>query len=100
MSATATQLDILGGETEHAAVMAKRHQYSTAQREILRFVQNYGAITSTQAGVIVHAHREGGCYRCRRGGCPFLSSDGSDAMKRLRDRGLVKRHHRGLWVMA
>lgn len=94
------QLDIHGGEHEHVAVVAKRHQYSGAQREILRFIGNYGAITSTQAGVIVHAHREGGCHRCRKGTCPWLSSDGCDAMRRLRKRGLVKRHHRGLWVMA
>lgn len=100
MGVTAVQLDLHGGETPHDAVIAKRHQYSGAQREILRFIQNYGAITSTQAGVVVHAHREGGCYRCRSGTCRWLSSDGSDAMKRLRDRGLVKRHHRGLWVMA
>lgn len=96
---SATQLDIYGGETEHVEVSSQRSTFSAAQREILRFMGNYGAITSTQAGVIVHAHREGGCYRCRRGTCPWVSSDGSDAMRRLRDRGFVKRHHRGLWVM-
>lgn len=97
---TATQLDVFGGETEHQDVNAKRHYFTPAQREILRFIQNYGAITSTQAGVIVHAHRENGCYSCRRGTCRWVSSDGTDAMTRLRNRGLVKRHHRGLWRMA
>lgn len=97
---SAAQLDVFGGETVHEEVVSQRHRYTDAQREILRFIQNYAAITSTQAGVIVHAHREGGCYSCRRGTCPWVSSDGSDAMKRLRKRGLVKRHHRGVWVMA
>lgn len=95
-----TQLDFNGGETEHVEVTKKGAGFSLAQREILRFIGVYGAITSTQAGVIVHSHREGGCDRCRKGICPWLSSDGCDAMRRLRDRGFVKRHHRGLWVIA
>lgn len=71
--------------------------FSAAQTEILRAIRLYGIITSTAAGRILHAHREHGCRHCRAGECPYASSDGCDALKRLAERGLVRRVARGRW---
>lgn len=99
---TTTQLDIYGGETAHVEITKAAAPLTPCQREILRLIQNLGSVTSSQAGRIVHAHRDGGCQRCRDVDrrCRFAASDGHDAMKRLTARGIVRRHHRGLWVMA
>lgn len=99
------QLDIYGGEAEIADVNALQAPFTPSQREILLIIRQLGSITSTQAGKIVHAHRGGqlehGCRRCKadsRGHCDFAASDGRDAMKRLRDRGIVRRPKAGLWI--
>lgn len=100
---TVDQLDIYGGHTPIADVNATdaRSAYSSAQMEILRMVRLLGNLTSTQAGKIIHAHREGGCNKCRatdRGHCKWAASDGGDGMKRLAARGLVRRVREGTWV--
>lgn len=88
------QLDIYGGEVEAPVASSKDWPLSPSQHEILRMMRQYGAITSTQAGTIVHAHREDrGAGKAR-----YRSSDGCDAMKRLRSRGLVRRARPGTWV--
>lgn len=94
------QLDIYGGETAHVEVGRAAAPFTLCQREILRMIQNFGSITSSQAGRIVHAHRAGGCRRCAAVDvrCKWAASDGCDAMKRLMARGIVRRHHRGVWV--
>lgn len=95
------QLDIYGGETDHVAVLKKGAAFTPAQREILQLIARYGTVTSTAAGRIVHAHREPRCARCtdteRFGRCPWVSSDGGDALKRLMARGLVRRVRPGVW---
>lgn len=96
-----TQLDVFGGETAHVEVTKRAAPFTPCQQEILRLLRNFGSITSTQAGKIVHSHRDGGCYRCRvndNGHCQWASSDGNDAMKRLMERGLVRRHRPGVWI--
>ena len=71
--------------------------FTDAQTEILRALRLYGIITSTAAGRILHAHRKYGCAGCRADRCYFASSDGCDALKRLAERGLVRRVARGRW---
>jgi len=105
-----TQLTLDGREVRHPAPTGPH--LGSAQREILRHLGLFGSITSTQAGTIVHEQR-----RARRGysGCGFgvkddnahssyggsgccryAVSDGTDVMKRLRERGFVEKHF-GLW---
>jgi hypothetical protein len=71
---------------------------TAAQLVILRALADRETIRSTEAGRIVHAHRDPPCDRCRRGCCGFTSTDGSDALKRLAKRGLVRRIAAGLWT--
>src|SRR6516165_5864756 len=71
---------------------------TAAQRVILRALADRETIRSTEAGRIVHAHRDPPCDRCRRGCCGFTSTDCSDALKRLAKRGLVRRIAAGLWT--
>lgn len=90
------QLDIYGGEVDAPVASSKSPPLAPAQHEILRLIQTYGAITSTQAGTIVHAHREDRGKGKER----YRSSDGCDAMKRLKKRGLVRRARPGTWISA
>lgn len=91
---TAMQIDIFGGEVEAPAGSSKSAPLTPSQHEILRLIHNYGAITSTQAGTIVHAHRDDRGVGKER----FRSSDGCDAMKRLMKRGLARRARAGTWI--
>lgn len=98
------QLTFDGREVSVAATVPGH--LSPAQRAILRAARiTGGQITTSQAGKIMHAGREDGFAhvqasygqpRC----CDYCSSDGSDALKRLRDRGLVRRVSRGLWEVV
>lgn len=101
----APQLALDGSEVSPEAVnrtMPNRGAFSHAQRAILRVIDEQGSIRSVEAGVIVHAHRNRRCGysppsatgdRYKGGGvscCAFAATDGSAAMKRLRERGAVK----------
>jgi len=92
------QLTIDGGEelVEHRA--SGRAPLSAAQFDILRMLAEHDVITSTDAGRIVHANRNPPCERCRRGRCGFTSTDGSEALRRLQARGLVRKIAAGLWT--
>ena len=90
------QLTIYGDEVPMG--MRAPAALSRAQRDILRTLANFGILSSTAAGRILHAHREDGCDACRHNqDCKYASSDGSDALKRLMNRGLVRRVGRGRW---
>lgn len=95
--ASGLQLTIDGREelAEHAA--SSQGPFTAAQIEILRLLADRQTIRSIDAGRIVHAHREPPCARCERGCCGFTSVDGSAALKRLQERGLVRRVAAGLW---
>jgi hypothetical protein len=97
---TDVQLDFDGGETANTDVVRVAAPFTSSQREILRIIRQLGAVTSTQAGRIVHGHRDPPCRRCvsTHDRCPYAASDGGDALKRLRDRGLVRRVRAGTWV--
>lgn len=94
------QLTMDGREEEVRTGGGTSAPFTPAQREILRLVQVYGTVTSTAAGRIIHAHRDGGCLRCRESRCKFAASDGGDALKRLMARGVVRRCRPGVWVMV
>jgi hypothetical protein len=75
---------------------------SQRQRQILAHLREHGAITPTEAGLIMHAPGPSG--ECGRGlpsdgdgCCEYCSSDGSAALKRLARRGIVHRPVVGLW---
>jgi len=96
-----TQLTIDGREVDYADVASTRHgrgfAFTAAQREILRLLRLRGIVTSTEAGLVMHAHR-GSCGFGARGHgprgnqcCPYCATDGLSAMRRLMQRGLVKR---------
>lgn len=107
------QLDLVGGEvsTEEAnrtSTARRGGQLSFAQRAILRVIREDGSIRAVEAGVIIHQHRGGRCCgfgagadRYKGGGkacCGYAATDGSSALKRLRDRGLVERADDGSWT--
>jgi hypothetical protein len=101
-----TQLDLWGRPADAGAVARSSGGYSPAQKEILRLAGEPDGVTPSVAGRILHAHRNHG-RGCRaiakppsqaatdwRGTgdacCPWMASDGWDALKRLRARGLVE----------
>lgn len=107
------QLTIDGGETTTEQALrtsARRPGLSGAQRAILNVIQAEGSIRAVEAGVIVHAHRGRGCCghgagadRYKGGGkacCGYASTDGASALKRLRQRGLVKQREDRSWEAA
>lgn len=80
------------------------------QTAMLRHVRDHGSITSTEAGVILHQAR-GHCGFGGKGGrhtgesrskacCVYASSDGSMALRRLRDRVVLIKGPAGSWVLA
>lgn len=104
---TDMQLTMDGREVRHPAPTGPH--LGSAQREVLRHLGLFGSITSTQAGVIVHEQRTArqGYSGCGHGAkdhgtytglgcCRYAVSDGTEVMKRLRDRGFVEKHF-GLW---
>lgn len=98
-----SQLTLDGVEVEHTTVTRARQPLTGAQREILRWLRANGKIRAFEAGTIVHAHREPPCRSRTQGGgitacCEHASSDGVDALKRLANRGLVRRVARGLYI--
>jgi len=95
-SIAAAQLTVDGGETPLAELHSPAW-LTPAQRAILHQAREQTRISATEAGSIVHAHRSPPCPRCARGTCGFTSSDGTDALKRLRKRGLVRRVRAGVW---
>lgn len=85
---------------------------TNTQFAILRHVAEHGSIRSVEAGVILHRARgtyPNGNQRCGSGAkgsyqasgigcCAYASADGSMALRRLRDRGLLVRIDKGRWV--
>lgn len=115
---TDLQLDVFGGVTAAPVSGGRRIGFSAAQRQILGVVIAEGVITSTQAGVISHAHRHehGRLVGCKgstassraskwtpgaRSGacCCWAATDGGAVMKRLAKRGIVERVERG-WMLC
>lgn len=98
------QLTMDGREEQVRTGHATSAGFTPAQREILKLIATYGTVTSMAAGKIVHAHREPRCKRCADSGlvntCPYASSDGGDALKRLKERGVVRRVAPGRWTGA
>lgn len=93
------QLDIDGREVPLDQVRPAR--LSEGQREILRHLRVNEQISSVEAGRILHLVRPQGCsftgakadnWRGGRGGCcPYGASDGSAALRRMAERGLVRK---------
>jgi hypothetical protein len=115
-STEAYQLTLDGDEVPWRYADRASHGFSAAQTLILRHLGLEGRIRSVEAGRIMHAVRQdrkdypGGnacgfgkrSYRSDQGEgcCGYASTDGSAAMKRLLDRGIVRRISRGLYVLA
>ena len=106
LDGTTTPLDKLVTPRSAAAL-------TPAQRAILHHVRDHGIIRAVEAGRIVHDHRPTGCFWCstfpgkvkrraRPNGltCPYASSDGHQALKRLAARGFLRRREGGGWVSA
>jgi hypothetical protein len=87
------QLTLTGDEVPHPP--PRPTALTPAQREILRALAG-GEITSSDAGAIVHAHRDPPAGEERH---HYRSSDGRDALTRLARRGLVRRVARGRWEL-
>lgn len=96
--ASGVQLTLDGRAEPLARSHGQAAPLTAVQLTLLRAVVERETITSTEAGRIVHAHRDPPCERCCRGCCGFTSTDGSDALKRLAHRGLVRRIAAGLWT--
>lgn len=100
------QIDLWGRDADAGDVARATAGYSPAQKEILRLAGEPAGVTPSVAGRILHSYRGGG-HGCRPGRkpasqaatdwrgtgdacCPWMSSDGWDVLKRLRDRGVVE----------
>lgn len=86
------QLTIYGSEVPVGVAGASL--YSEAEREVWRIARAAGAIRSTEAGRIVHAHRENGCKGVGssvRACCRYAAEDGRQLCLRLVKRGLMRR---------
>lgn len=93
-----TQLTIDGREEEPREAVSARAPYTAAQHEIMELARRQGHVHSREAGRIVHLHREPQCARCLRNKCAFAPADGSEALKRLAKRGILRRVTPGLWI--
>lgn len=101
-----TQLDFSGREVSIEASMSHWHP-TGAQGLLLRLAKRPEGVTALQAGIALHTRRKSlGTGRCgygakgvgptKRGCCPYAASDGSAALKRLVERGVVsQRRPRG-----
>lgn len=108
------QLTIDGGGEPYEGVVKRSRtiaQLSNVQREILTSIRVQGAIRAVEAGLMIHAARTPPCRgivgarspagrspngRC----CSYASTDGLEAMKRLRERGLVKQRKDKKWTLT
>ena len=93
----AKQLTIDGGEVEHETVTRQSHGLTGAQRMILTLALEQGHISPAVAGRVVHDHRTPPCARCSEGSCAFTSTDGADALKRLVNRGFLRKLSPGVY---
>jgi hypothetical protein len=97
----ADQLNLLGLAAEEAPVIGAARLVPT-QRQIVALARRPEGVTASEAGRIIHAFRHGGhgCNGAVHGYarvrpahsdacCPFMAIDGSRALKRLRDQGLL-----------
>lgn len=94
------QLRIDGGEDPTDMIVGSLRPTS---RAIIRHILEHGSISAVEAGCLVHAgrrtwsHSTEGLAQYReyhpasKGCCAYAASDGSDALRKLRDRGLVER---------
>lgn len=110
MTDDAPQIDLWGREAPAAAVAAAGKHLAPSQYAILALARRPEGVTASEAGRVLHAQRNGGRGCCApppgyekgpsqagtdwRGTrstacCPWMASDGWDAMKRLTARGLV-----------
>lgn len=102
------QLTLDGGEVERPQTHGQ--PLSPSQQEVLAVMRRDGSIRSVEAGVIFHRGREKGCGVGRRsaafegrgvGCCAYAAADGNELLKRLMERGLVRRSgERGRWVLT
>lgn len=108
-AATAAQLTFDGREVQHPLPSKQRApRLSAAQREILAELGRRGELRSVDAGAIVHECSRGAAIALAHGNLAgylagrrrFASSDGLDALKRLAERGFVRRVERGVWRSA
>lgn len=103
---TELQLDFAGREVSIEASMSRWHP-SHAQGMLLALARRPEGVTALQAGIAMHTRRKSlGLGRCgwgakgygptKRGCCHYAASDGSAALKRLAERGVVaQRRPRG-----
>lgn len=94
------QLSFDGGEIEETAVVRRHAHLTDVQKAILRLARERGKVSPLEAGRLVHGARYGICARkLREDGrcCPWASSDGVDALKRLQARGFLEHTARGVW---
>lgn len=103
------QLTLDGRETRHPpARPVKPRPLSDGQQRIISVIKRRGQIRSVEAGVILHQMRGHCAFNTRphnwpmRGQacCPYASSDGLAACKRMLERGIIIRGPRqGTWIL-
>jgi hypothetical protein len=112
----AYQLTLDNDEVPWRYASRESHGFSSAQLGVLRHLGLHGHIRSVEAGRIAHAVRQermrypsgDACgvgkrdYRTEKGEgcCGYASTDGAAVMKRLLERGIVRRISRGLYILA
>jgi hypothetical protein len=82
------QLTLDGREVERPVLP---RPLTDRQREVMRYVRARGAVRPIEVGRIMHMARDSAPKPS------YFASDGSDALRRLAKRGLVRRVRRGRW---
>lgn len=99
-----------GGEDDGPQILKRTKPLTSTQQRIMATIREKGSIRSVEAGCMVHEARGKRCSNYGAGAdrfkgteraiscCAYASSDGLSAMKRLADRGLVRRGKQaGTW---
>jgi hypothetical protein len=109
MTGAAAQLTTDGREVEHPLPSRQRSpRLTAAQRAILVELALKGELRSCEAGAIIHQCRPQAARAAARGFLAeylagqrrYAASDGLEALKRLAERGFVRRVSPGRWVKA
>lgn len=91
--AAMAQLTLDGREVAPAQVRNRR-PLTPGQRALLQALATHD-LTDREAGRTLHLSRDPRCAYCLEGRCGFVTADGSDAMRRLCDRGLCEQTNEG-----
>ena len=103
------QLTLDGREVpyDESLQVSRARPLRDSQEEIIAFMRLHGCVRPVQIGTVLHNFNRISHKLSDRGDpvkakpcCPYATSDGVDALKRLTKRGLVEKVSRGTYVLT